>query len=114
MKVWKIVAGILSIILFVIVSFQSCAVGIGNVLLETGEVSGSGGMLVAIMILVGGIISLISSNGGKGLNIALIVIYIIGALLGFATAGSYKDLYIWSAWCLINVIMAIFAQIKSK
>ena len=38
MKTWKLVSGILSIILFVIVSFQSCAAGIGNTLSENGEV----------------------------------------------------------------------------
>lgn len=32
MKVWKLVSGILSIILFVFVSFQSCAAGVSNAL----------------------------------------------------------------------------------
>lgn len=31
MKVWKLVSGILSIILFVFVSFQSCAAGVSNI-----------------------------------------------------------------------------------
>ena len=30
MKTWKLVSGILSIILFVVVTFQSCAAGISN------------------------------------------------------------------------------------
>lgn len=33
MKVWKLVSGILSIILFVFVSFQSCAAGVSNALI---------------------------------------------------------------------------------
>ena len=32
MKTWKLVSGILSIILFVVVTFQSCAAGISNTL----------------------------------------------------------------------------------
>ena len=43
MKTWKLVSGILSIIMFVVVAFQSCAVGIGNSLTENGESSGSAG-----------------------------------------------------------------------
>ncbi|MFR8623522.1 hypothetical protein [[Ruminococcus] torques] len=58
MKTWKLVSGILSIILFVVVSFQSCAVGIGNTLGETGEVGGSGGIVLSILMLAGGIVSI--------------------------------------------------------
>lgn len=54
MKTWKLVSGILSIILFVVVTFQSCAAGISNTLQENGEVGGSAGVLVAIMLLAGG------------------------------------------------------------
>lgn len=48
MKVWKLVSGILSIILFVFVSFQSCAAGVSNALEANGEASGSAGIIVAI------------------------------------------------------------------
>ena len=41
MKTWKLVSGILSIVLFFMVAFQSCAAGLSNSLSETGEVSGS-------------------------------------------------------------------------
>lgn len=113
-KTWKLVSGILSIVLFVLVSFQSCAAGLANTLEENGEVGGSAGIIVAIMLLVGGIVSIATKNGGKGGNIAIIVVYGIGALFGFALAGGYSDLYIWSAWCLVCVIMAIVTILKSK
>lgn len=45
MKVWKLVSGILSIILFVFVSFQSCAAGVSNALEANGEVSGSAAII---------------------------------------------------------------------
>lgn len=92
MKTWKLVSGILSIILFVFVSFQSCAAGISNTLEANGEAGGSAGIVVAILLLAGGIVSIATRNGGKGGNIAIIVLYGIGALLGFALAGSYADL----------------------
>lgn len=106
MKVWKLVSGILSIILFVIVTFQSCAAGLSNTLQSNGEVGGSAGLIVAVMLLVGGIVSIATQKGSKGGNIALIVLYGIGALFGFVLAGSYSDLYIWAFWCLICVILA--------
>ena len=114
MKTWKLVSGILSIVLFIMVAFQSCAVGIGNTLGETGEVGGSAGIIVAIMLLAGGIVSIATRKGGKGGNIALIVLFGIGALLGYGLAGSYSDLYIWAHWCLINALLAIVSLIKNK
>ena len=113
MKVWKLVSGILSIVFFCVVSFQSCAVGISNTLGETGEASGSAGIFVAIFMLTGGIISIVTRNSvKKGGNIALIVLFGLAALLGFTLAGSFEDLPIWAGWCLINVILAVVALIK--
>ena len=114
-KTWKLVSGILSIILFALVSLQSCAAGVANTLEENGEVGGSGGLIVSIMLLAGGIVSIVTRNSTKrGGNIALIVLFGIGALLGYTTAGSFSDLYIWATWCLINVVFAIIAIIKAK
>ena len=114
MKTWKLVSGILSIVAFFMVAFQSCAAGIGNAMAENGEASGSAGIIVAIMILSGGIVSIATRKGGKGGNIALIVLFGIGALFGYVLAGSFSDLNIWATWCLINVVFAIVSLIKCK
>ena len=114
MKVWKLVSGILSIILFVVISLQSCAVGIGNTLEDNGEIGGSAGILVAILMLAGGIVSIATRKGGKGGNIALIVLFGLAALVGFALAGSYADLKIWPAWCTINAVLALVALVTGK
>ena len=50
MKTAKLVTGILSIILFVFVTFQSCAAGVGNALSANGEVSGTAGVMVAVCL----------------------------------------------------------------
>lgn len=113
MKNWKLISGILSIILCLLVLFQSCAAGLSNALQENGEVGGSAGVLVAIMLLAGGIVSIVTRGGGKGGNIALIVLYGIGALVGFTMAGSYADLIIWAAWCLLCAALALVSLIKS-
>ena len=114
MKTWKLESGIISIVLFVFVSFQSCAAGFVNALDNTGEVSGTAGFIVAIMLLAGGIVSIATRNSGKGGNIALIVLFGIGAFFGFLLAGNFTDLYIWAVWCLINVITAIITIRKLK
>lgn len=115
MKTWKLVSGILSMVLFIVVAFQSCAAGIGNAIADNGESSGSGGILVAIMMLSGGIVSVATRKSeGKGGNIALIVLFGIAALVGFVLAGSFADLNIWAAWCLINAILALVALIMGN
>ncbi len=115
MKMWRLIAGILSIVLSLIVLLQSCAAGVSNALSENGEVSGSAGFLVAIAMIAGGIVSIVvRKSAGKGGSIALIVIFGLAALIGFANYGSYSDLVIWSGWCLINAGLAVVALITSK
>lgn len=115
MKMWRLIAGILSIVLSLIVLLQSCAAGVSNALSENGEVSGSAGFLVAIAMIAGGIVSIVvRKSAGKGGSIALIVIFGLAALIGFANYGSYSDLVIWSGWCLINAELAVVALITGK
>lgn len=115
MKVWKLVSGVLSIILFVVVAFQSCAVGLLNTLEKNGEISGTAGILVAILMLTGGIVSIATRKAkGNGGNIALIVLFGLAALFGAANYGNFSDLAIWSFWCLINAVIAFVAIVTSK
>lgn len=112
---WKLVSGILSMVLFLVVVFQSCAAGAYNALSNNGEVSGSGGIVVAILMLSGGIVSVATRKSeGNGGNIALIVLFGLASLTGFALAGSFSDLNVWAFWCLVNAILAIVAMVKNK
>lgn len=113
MKTWRLVAGILSIVLSVFVLFQSCAAGVANTMLATESLTGSAGAVVAILMLTGGIVSISTRKGGKGGAIAVFVLFGLAALLGFGFADStYPDLYIWSGWCLINAFISIFSSGK--
>lgn len=115
MRTWKLVSGILSIILFAVVIFQSCAAGLANALDETGSMSGSVGIIVAILMLAGGIISIATRNSDRnGGNITLIIIFGIAAIIGFTGYGNFSDLAIWSGWCLINAVLALIALISGK
>lgn len=114
MKTWKLVSGILSIVLCLFVMLQSCAAGTVNALEENGQVSGSAGLIVAIMMLAGGITSIATrSSEKKGGDIALVVLFGIAVVFGFLLAGNYSDLYIWATWCLVNLVLAV-VSLRSK
>lgn len=115
MRIWKLVSGILSIVLSVFVVFQSGAAGTYNALAGNGEVGGSAGLLTAALMLAGGIVSIaVRNKTGKGGNIALIVLFGLGALMAMTMAGSYSDLYVWGAWCLICAAFALLSIFKKK
>lgn len=116
MKAWKLISGILSIIFFSIVSFQSCAVGFVNAVEDNAsDTSGGAGMIVAFLLLVGGVVSIcVRKSKGKGGNIALFLIFGLAALIGLANGGTYKDLVVWSAWCGINAFLAFICILKAK
>ena len=106
MKTWKLVSGIISIVLSVFGVFQSMMAGLANALEESGQV-------VSICMLCGGIVSIVSrKNNSKGTNIALIILFGLATFTGFVLAGNYFDLYIWSAWCLINAVLAFISLRK--
>jgi len=105
MKTTKLVVGIISIILFVIITLQSCAAGLGNALEGNGEVSGTAGVLLAFLMLIAGIVG-ISTRNSRGGGITAGVFYAIGGIIAIANAGTYyADLKIWA------VISFIFAAI---
>ena len=113
MKTWKLVSGIISIVLSVFVVFQSMIAGLANALEESGQVSGSAGLVVSICMLCGGIVSIVSrKNNSKGTNIALLILFSLATLTGFVLAEKDSDLYIWSAWCLINAVLAFISLRK--
>lgn len=53
------------------------------------------------------------SSVKKGGDIALIVLYGLAALIGFAGYGVYKDLVIWSIWCVVCATFA-FISLRKK
>lgn len=98
----KLIIGIISMVLFLIICVQSCAAGLNNTISENGETSGSAGFLCAIFMLVGGIISVITRNSkGKSGSITAIIMYFIGSLLTIGTGSSYSDLPVWGSIAFI-------------
>lgn len=116
MKAFKLVTGILCIILTFLVLFQSCAAGLSNALSENGEISGSAGFILSILMLTAGITQIATrKTGSKGGSIACAILFVIAALIGFVCAGTYSDLKIWAGWCFIlGVVNIISIFIKDK
>lgn len=109
----KKVIGIISIVLFLIIAFQSCAAGVSNALENSKEASGSAGFILALCMLIAGIIALISKFS-KGMTITSLVFYAIGGLLGIANVGKFSDLKIWSILSFIFAALLLFHLIKNK
>lgn len=109
MKAWKLVSGILSIVFAAFVMIQSSIAGIVNTIEDNGEVSGSAGLIVALLMIAGGIVSIVAKNKtSKGIHIAFVILFVIAAIIGFANAGGvYKDLIIWALWCSACAIVGI-------
>lgn len=114
MKTTRMVVGIISMVLFLVVIFQSCAAGIGNTLSNNGEVSGSAGVLLAFAYLIAGIIS-VAARKTQGGTITALCFYVVGGIIGLANAGSYKDLIVWSVLSFIfAVILLVTVILQAK
>lgn len=119
MVTWKIVSGVLSIVFSIIMLFQSCAVNAVQNLgrsLDVGsedEVGGSAGIVVALLMLAVGITSIVGRRS-KGVNIAIMIVCGIGMIFGFAMAGEYTDLIIWTCWLAVLFVTALIAMIRYK
>lgn len=113
MKTARMIIGIISIVLFLLVSLQSCAAGLGNALADNGEVSGSAGFLLAICMLVAGIVG-IAARKSKAGSFVSGGFYAFGGLIGMANAGSYSDLRIWSGLSFIFAVVFILTGIMQK
>lgn len=104
----KLIIAIISMVLFLIVSLQSCAAGLGNAISDNGSHSGTSGFLCALFLLIGGIITLTTRTAkGNGGIITAIVFYWLGALLTAGTGETYPDLPVWGsisfAFGLVNL-----------
>lgn len=113
MKTAKLIIGIVSIVLFVVVAFQSCAAGLVEAIDGEGGTSGGGGILLALCMLIAGIVG-IAARKSKGGSITSGAFYLLGALFGYANLGVFGDLIIWSVLCTAFGIFFIVSGIVQK
>ena len=102
MKVWRLVSGILSIVLAVFVFFQSTIASVGEQLASASTNNGGAGMIVSILLLAGGIVSIVvNKSTSKGAAIAITIIFLLAGLIGVTNSSYYGDLLIWGIWCFV-------------
>lgn len=111
----KLILGIISMVLFVLVAFQSCAAGVGNALSNNGESSGSFGFLVALNLLFTGIIAVAARKSVKKApwiiaTILLWLNYFYAKIFG----GSYSDLVVWGFLSFALGVFYLFSAVRSK
>lgn len=105
MKATKLIIGIMSLVLSLIVLFQSCAAGIGSALTSNSkDTSGGTGILFTILLIAAGIVGIVGRSS-KGGTIAAAILYAIGGIVGATATGIFKDLMVW------GVISFIFAAV---
>lgn len=115
MKTAKLVLGILCIVFTMFVLFQSCAAGVVDAIEDQGGTSGAGGMLLAVLMLSGGIVEIATRKAKKnGAAIATAIIFFLAAIMGFSNAGNFSDLNIWAGWCVINGIVNVAGIFLNK
>lgn len=114
MKTTRMVVGIISMVLFIIISLQSCVAGVGNTLADNGEVSGTAGIILAFCMLIAGIIA-VAARKTKGGTITALCFYVAGGLIGIANVGTYSDLKVWSILSFIfAAILLVTLFLKNK
>ncbi len=113
MKVTRLVLGVFSFILFIIISLQSCTVGARNIVMDgLHDLGGAAGLWLAVFLLTAGIVGIATKDNKAG-GITAGVLYVVGALPGFFYHGIYGDLIIWAIvstafgmTCIIGTIIA--------
>lgn len=89
--------------------------GLANALEESGQSSGSAGLIVSICMLCGGIVSIVSrKNNSKGTNIALLILFSLATLTGFVLAENYSDLYLYLVSMVLDQCSTCLHLIKKR
>lgn len=104
MRTVKLVIGILSCALMLIVVFQSCAAGVVTSIEQSNDLSGGAGIVFALVLLTAGITAIAGRNS-KGGTIGAGILYAIGAAIGLTSTGVFADLQVWGG------ISGIFALV---
>jgi len=114
MKSLRLIIGILSIVLCLVVVFQSCATGIVNGIEEnTTDTSAGGGIILAFVFLVAGISAIVTRDKKAG-SIITGVIYLLGGLIGMGNKGTFGDLQVWSVLSLVFAALFIIPALFMK
>ena len=99
-RIGKLVIGIISLVLTMVILFQSCAVGLLNTLEDSGDVGGTAGILLVLCWWIAGILG-IAGKKNRTATIVGAVFYGLAALFAFGNAAVFSDLIVWGILSLI-------------
>lgn len=110
----RTIIGILSLIAFIFVMFQSCAANVVNAMeANTADASAGGGTLLAFILLIAGITTALGRDNAKATLVAAIT-YGVGAIIGFASLGTYGDLVFWSIIAVLFGALDVYSWWRSR
>jgi hypothetical protein len=111
-KTAKLVCGIISIAVFMIIIFQSCAAGFVNMLeSNVDDFSGAAGAVLAVLMLIGGIVGITTRNS-RGGGITAGVFYLVGGIIGIVSLGTFTDLIVWSILSIAFSLLFIVGSVE--
>lgn len=112
-KIIRLVVGIISMVLPLLILLQSCASGIINIFENPDAADGTAGFLLSIFMLTAGIIS-VAARKTRGGTITAISFYLLGTVISDIDVAVFKDLIIWSYVSLIFAILLIISLAMKK
>jgi hypothetical protein len=121
MKIFKLVIGIISVLVFGVGIALSLVNGFisDDIRITAKTINGGSAVVMAfsMMFLIAGIISIATLKSKSG-GIIAGIFYLAAALIGFVSLGMYSGLKIWAVdlviWAVISTILGIFFIIMSS
>jgi len=111
----RLAIGVISIVLFVFIVFQSCAVGISNTLEDNGADSGSMGFWLAMFMLIAGIVGICTRNSNSKVGaIISTVLYWFASLYSIGESKTYPDIAVWGVISFAFGVVFLICAIKTK
>lgn len=114
-KIIRLVVGIISIVLSLFISFQSCAAEVGNAFFSPDSYSGFFGLVLSVLWLASGIVA-IAARKTRGGTITSVSMYLLAALITNVDVGVFKDLIVWSkvSWIFAVLLIISLAMKEDK
>lgn len=103
----RLIIGIFSILLSVIIGLQSIFAGLGEALTKSDSNGGAAGFILGFFMLAAGIVT-IAARKTKGGTITSIVVYLFGGIIAvFNQSEIFGDLIIWTVISFIFAVLLI-------
>ena len=114
MKTARLCIGIVSMVLFFVIMFQSCAAGIGEALSGEDGSGFSSGIFVAFLMLIAGIVGVCTRKTSVGGYITAFF-YAVSGIIGVSSIGSiFGDLVIWGVLSFVFAGVFVLGGILTK